>query len=141
MRWNLFILVGRLAAGTLLQRPMKSQVAPFLSAQSLVWLLSAFVATVTTLAAELRPLKATNKLSLSLAADLNPLLLPLRDTNRLPALAAAVVRRGEIIAVGAIGTRRADGSVSVTIDDKFHIGSCTKSMTAALAAMLVEEGK
>ena len=29
----------------------------------------------------------------------------------------------------------------MTLSDKWHIGSCTKSMTAALAAMLVEEGK
>jgi hypothetical protein len=28
----------------------------------------------------------------------------------------------------------------VTTDDKWHIGSCTKSMTAALGAMLVEDG-
>jgi CubicO group peptidase (beta-lactamase class C family) len=29
----------------------------------------------------------------------------------------------------------------VTVDDKWHIGSCTKSMTAVVAAMLVEEGR
>ena len=31
--------------------------------------------------------------------------------------------------------------VEVTIGDKFHIGSCTKSMTALVAAMLVAEGR
>ena len=29
----------------------------------------------------------------------------------------------------------------VTINDQFHIGSCTKSMTATLAALFIEEGK
>lgn len=29
----------------------------------------------------------------------------------------------------------------MTIGDRFHIGSCTKSMTATLAAILIEEGK
>src|SRR5208282_3291668 len=29
----------------------------------------------------------------------------------------------------------------ITLDDRFHLGSCTKAMTATLVAMLVEEGK
>lgn len=120
---------------------MIPNVTRFLAAQNLVWLVSVFAATATALAAERRQFEFTNELSLSGAADLNSLLLPLRETNRLPALAAAVVRRGEIVAVGAVGTRRAEGSEAVTIRDKFHLGSCTKSMTAALAAMLVEEKK
>lgn len=73
--------------------------------------------------------------------DLTPLLTPLRETNGLPALAAAVVRDGKIVAAGAIGVRRVGSEAAVTLADKFHIGSCTKSMTATLAAMLVEEGK
>jgi CubicO group peptidase (beta-lactamase class C family) len=28
----------------------------------------------------------------------------------------------------------------VTLDDRWHLGSCTKSMTASLAAMLIEDG-
>jgi CubicO group peptidase (beta-lactamase class C family) len=31
--------------------------------------------------------------------------------------------------------------MAVTTNDVFHIGSCTKSMTATLTAMLIEEGK
>ena len=30
---------------------------------------------------------------------------------------------------------------AVTVNDKFHIGSVTKSMTATVAAMLIERGK
>lgn len=59
----------------------------------------------------------------------------------LPALAAAVVKDGRIIAVGAVGTRRADAQIPVTVNDRFHLGSDTKAFTALLAAILVEEGK
>lgn len=58
-----------------------------------------------------------------------------------PALAAAAVRDGEIVALGVSGLRKVGGTEVVTTDDKWHLGSCTKSMTASLAAMLVGEGK
>jgi CubicO group peptidase (beta-lactamase class C family) len=73
----------------------------------------------------------------SLDAELKPYLAK----YRLPALAAAVVKDGEIIAAGAVGTRRAGTDTPVTINDRFHLGSDTKAMTALLAAMLVEEKK
>jgi CubicO group peptidase (beta-lactamase class C family) len=75
------------------------------------------------------------------SGSLGEWLEPIREANRLPALAAAVVKGGETVAVGAVGVRRHDSSEPVTVDDRWHIGSCTKSMTAALAAMLVEEGR
>ena len=74
-------------------------------------------------------------------ASLDPLLESVRATKPVPALAAAVVRRGETVALGAVGFRKDGLSERVTRDDRWHIGSCTKSMTAALAAMLVEEGR
>jgi Beta-lactamase class C and other penicillin binding proteins len=39
------------------------------------------------------------------------------------------------------GFRKNGGTEKVTVDDKFHLGSVTKSMTATVAAMLVEQGK
>src|SRR3954464_14886374 len=55
---------------------------------------------------------------------------------------AAVVLRGErIIAQGAAGIRKRGTAQRITLDDRFHLGSCTKAMTATLVAMLVEEGK
>ena len=66
---------------------------------------------------------------------------PVRAKHGLPALAAAVVKGGAIIAAGAVGVRAHGTDVKVTIDDRFHLGSDTKAMTATLAAMLVEEGK
>jgi CubicO group peptidase (beta-lactamase class C family) len=73
--------------------------------------------------------------------SLDDLLTPYLAKHDLPALAAAVVQDGKIIASGAVGTRKAGEKIPVTINDRFHLGSDTKAMTALLAAMLVEEGK
>jgi CubicO group peptidase (beta-lactamase class C family) len=73
--------------------------------------------------------------------SLDSLLRPYLTQYELPAIAAAVVKDGKIISAGAIGTRRAGANIPVTINDRFHLGSDTKAMTALLAAMLVEEGK
>jgi CubicO group peptidase (beta-lactamase class C family) len=73
-------------------------------------------------------------------ASLDALLQPYLDRYGLPALAAAVARDGQIVAAGAVGTRRAGARIPVTINDRFHIGSDTKAMTALLAAIQVERG-
>jgi CubicO group peptidase (beta-lactamase class C family) len=72
---------------------------------------------------------------------LDDLLEPIRATNGLPALAAVAVKGGQIVGLGATGFRKEGAPERVTEEDQFHIGSCTKSMTAVLAAMLVEEGR
>ena len=64
----------------------------------------------------------------------------IRAEHDLPALAAVVVR-GDSIQAAAVGVRRIEASDIVRIDDRFHIASCTKSMTAMLAAILVEQGR
>ncbi len=63
-----------------------------------------------------------------------------RTKYALPALAAAVVKNGRILAAGAVGTRKAGAKIPVTLNDRFHLGSDTKAMTALLAAMLIDEG-
>ncbi len=73
--------------------------------------------------------------------DLSSLLTPVRDEHKLPALAAAAMVNGKVMAAGAVGLRKADTPQSVTLEDEFHIGSCTKAMTATIAGMLVEKGK
>ena len=73
--------------------------------------------------------------------SLDSLLKPYLARYDLPAIAAAVVKDGKVISAGAVGTRRAGADIPVTINDRFHLGSDTKAMTALLAAMLVEEGK
>ena len=61
--------------------------------------------------------------------------------TKVPALAAAAVLNGEIVSLGAAGVRKKGEANRVSKDDKFHIGSCTKSMTATLGAILIEDGK
>ena len=71
--------------------------------------------------------------------SLNPALTPFLSRYDLPALAAAVVKNGEILAAGAVGTRRVGTNIPVTVNDRFHLGSDTKAMTALLAARLVRK--
>src|SRR5688572_1123651 len=56
-------------------------------------------------------------------------------------IVAAVLRGECIIAQGAAGVRKRGTAERITLDNQFHLGSCTKAMTATLVAMLVEEGK
>jgi len=41
----------------------------------------------------------------------------------------------------AVGLRKSDDTVPVTTNDVWHIGSCTKSMTATLTGMMIDDGK
>jgi CubicO group peptidase (beta-lactamase class C family) len=66
---------------------------------------------------------------------------PVRVKYGLPALAAAVVKNGEIVAAAAVGVRVQGTDIPVTLDDRFHLGSDTKAMTATLAGMMVDEGR
>ena len=65
----------------------------------------------------------------------------IRARHKLPALAAVVVVDGKVVATDAVGVRRYGVATRITPGDKFHIGSVTKSMTATVAAMLVEKRK
>jgi len=72
--------------------------------------------------------------------SLDSMLEPYLTRYDLPAVAAAVIKDGKVVSAGAVGTRKAGIKIPVTIDDRFHLGSDTKAMTALLAAMLIEEG-
>jgi len=63
-----------------------------------------------------------------------------RDEERF-GMAAAVLRGERIIAQGVAGVRKRGMAERITFEDRFHLGSCGKAMTATLVAMLVEEGK
>jgi CubicO group peptidase (beta-lactamase class C family) len=73
--------------------------------------------------------------------SLDRMLEPYLKQFGLPAIVAAVVKRGAIVASGKAGTRRAGRDIPVTIDDSFHIGSDTKAFTSLLAGQFVEAGK
>jgi CubicO group peptidase (beta-lactamase class C family) len=59
----------------------------------------------------------------------------------LPALAGALVGTDGPRGVGASGVRRAGANEPVTPADKFHLGSCTKALTATLIGQLLQAGK
>ena len=73
--------------------------------------------------------------------DLATQLEPFRAEGKIPGMVALVIQGDRIVAQGAVGVRKLGSPGLITLDDQFHLGSCTKAMTATLAAMLVEEGK
>jgi len=58
----------------------------------------------------------------------------------LPALALAVGDDTDAVEIVVCGVRDVDSGDPVALDDRFHIGSLTKSMTAAVAARLIARG-
>jgi CubicO group peptidase (beta-lactamase class C family) len=72
--------------------------------------------------------------------DLSGIITPLLEKSQLPALGAAVVTSDGLEAIGAVGVRSWTEPVKVGVDDQWHIGSCTKSMTALLVARLIDRG-
>jgi CubicO group peptidase (beta-lactamase class C family) len=73
--------------------------------------------------------------------SLTSLLDPIRTKHDVPALAAAAVVDRAVKATGAVGVRASGSPDKVTANDKFHIGSCTKAMTASMIALLVQQKK
>lgn len=73
--------------------------------------------------------------------DIVALLRGVRERHGQPAMAAAVFSSDRTIEVGAVGVTRGDreDARGVTVDDPFHIGSCTKAVTAAMIATLVQD--
>jgi CubicO group peptidase (beta-lactamase class C family) len=73
--------------------------------------------------------------------DLTPILEGIRRKHDLPAMAGAVVMGDRIVAQGVCGERKRRTGVPPEPDDVWHLGSCTKAMTATLIALLVEKGQ
>ena len=79
---------------------------------------------------------------------LDALLDPIQTSHELPALGAAVFDgSGRLLGIGAVGQRvvgiDADDvpTEAVTVQDRWHIGSDTKAMTATLVGRAVERGE
>ena len=73
-------------------------------------------------------------------ADISAELEQIRERNELPGLLLLAWKDGRFIAQGATGNRKQGVESQITIADKCHIGSITKSMTATLIGILVDEG-
>lgn len=77
---------------------------------------------------------------LASSRDVSELLGPIIQKNKVPGLVAVLVEGDTIKLHGAVGIRTRGSDAKITINDQFHLGSCTKAMTATLCAMLVEDG-
>jgi CubicO group peptidase (beta-lactamase class C family) len=74
-------------------------------------------------------------------ADMSAILQAIVTQNKIPGMAALVLRGDQIVAQGAAGVRRRGSPEPITLNDQFQINSATKAMTATLAALAVEQGK
>lgn len=63
-----------------------------------------------------------------------------RARRRIPALVAGTLDATRFDAE-VVGTTTRGGTAPATLDDLWHIGSCTKSLTAALYGLLVQRGE
>lgn len=67
-------------------------------------------------------------------------LKPIQHKYHVPAIAGAIVTSKGIVSCGVVGVRKSGTGIPATLDDKWHLGSDTKAMTATLVGRLVEEG-
>ncbi|HEX5162961.1 MAG TPA: serine hydrolase domain-containing protein [Steroidobacteraceae bacterium] len=63
-----------------------------------------------------------------------------RASQNAPAMGVIVIRGGQVAERAVVGRRSMDGGPAATVDDRWHLGSITKSMTSTLAATMVEDG-
>lgn len=70
-----------------------------------------------------------------------PLLGKVLEGSKVPGIVGAIVRGDRVVAIGAAGVRKLGNPTPISTEDKMHLGSCTKAMTATLAARFVEQGK
>ncbi|HUY71221.1 MAG TPA: serine hydrolase domain-containing protein [Gaiellaceae bacterium] len=76
--------------------------------------------------------------------DLAPALeraLVTRQAERLPSLAAAVVREGEVIWSGAVGLADCEAEIEATPEVQYRVGSITKTFTAVAVMQMRDAGK
>jgi len=76
-----------------------------------------------------------------LAADLQAILAKAQSEHRIPSVAGAVVRRGEVVWAGAVGVADAEQDESATAEHQYRIGSITKTFTAVSVMQQRAEGK
>jgi len=63
----------------------------------------------------------------------------LRESSH-PGVVVAIAAIDNPLQIAAAGKRKLGDSTELTINDKMHLGSCTKAMTATVVARLVEKG-
>ncbi|MCA9032112.1 MAG: beta-lactamase family protein, partial [Planctomycetaceae bacterium] len=73
--------------------------------------------------------------------ELDEKLAEVCETESVPGMIAASVGPDGIIEIAAAGVRKRGTNGAMSIEDQFALGSNSKSFTATLAAVLVEEGQ
>lgn len=65
----------------------------------------------------------------------------IRNTYNIPEISYAVIDSKSTLEIAALGKHSVNLPDTATLDDRFHIGSNTKAMTAFIIARYVEKGK
>ncbi|MCA9271663.1 MAG: beta-lactamase family protein [Phycisphaerales bacterium] len=73
--------------------------------------------------------------------DISKEIEQVRRQANIASLVCAAYKDGELVATGATGWLSHEHPIPVTINSVYHIGSCTKAMTAELVGLLVERGE
>jgi CubicO group peptidase (beta-lactamase class C family) len=73
--------------------------------------------------------------------DVSPQLASLPQKFRVPGISAAFVKGGVVTAAGVAGVRQLGKRAAIQIDDRFHLGSCTKRMTSLMIYRLIDKHK
>ena len=68
-------------------------------------------------------------------------ILSSKTPDHLPAIGGIVIIDGKMTRPSVHGLRKFGGTEPVRAEDRWHVGSCTKAMTATLVASFVEEGE
>ena len=76
-----------------------------------------------------------------IGAGISKTLALVMSEYRAPGMGACILSSKEILGCRVWGVRKQGDETELQRDDRFHLGSCTKAMTATLLARLVEEGK
>lgn len=81
----------------------------------------------------------------NLTDELQKLVTKIKKEKGIVGLGALVMQNGEVKAQAVAGVRKHKSTVpvtvTVTVNDQWHLGSITKSITATMLASLVKEGK
>jgi CubicO group peptidase (beta-lactamase class C family) len=76
-----------------------------------------------------------------LSAELRAIVAKAQAERRLPSIAAAVVRDGEVVWADAVGLADAEQGEGATPDHQYRIGSITKTFTAVAVMQLRDAGR
>jgi CubicO group peptidase (beta-lactamase class C family) len=73
--------------------------------------------------------------------DITDLIEQARHENNIPAMAVVVMDSERVLLSDIEGEREIGTNTSATLNDYFHIGSCSKSILAVMAGKLIERGR